>query len=144
MKKLFLLASLCITALAHAADRPEVGRYVKAYSGEEGVKVFVLRLGAPEKAEALVQIAGIDHPLDGVIQKARVEAGDRDGTRSYTTTRNGRDYMLLRLDRDSGTVYLPSQPNTLREPRVKYDDTLSQRAAPEPMLTEWLQQSEKK
>ena len=142
MKKLLALLCLTLTCLAHAAERPDAGKYVKAYSGNEGVKVWITRVGPAEKAEVLLQVTGIDHPWDGLIQKARVE--NRDLSRRYIIRQNGQDYIVLALDRDSGTLFLPYQPDNLRSLQLKYDENLSSRGNPQHFLTEWLEQNEKK
>ena len=72
MKKLLglLLSLLCCTAFADET-RPEVSRYTRAYSGDEGIQVFVTRIGPVEKGEVLIMVSGVDHPLlfhiDGIF-----------------------------------------------------------------------------
>lgn len=144
MKKFLLsILMICSCALAQAAERPEVSRYVRAYSGEEGIKVFVVRIGAVEKGEVLLQLTGIDSPQDGIIQKARVESRQQGQQRRYYVKRNGQDVAALILDRTAGAVYLPSQPNSVAEPHVAYDESLSQQCNAEHMVTQWIEQGSK-
>ena len=130
---------LSASVLAVAADRPVVGPYVQAYAGDENAQVFVVRLGPPEKGEALVLVSGIDCRIDGVIQKATV-VNDGSQQRSYRV-KNGRDeYELLRLERTSGNLFVAAYPHGLNTYRVSYSESLSQSANAEHLLTQWLEQ----
>lgn len=139
MKKLLglLLALFCYSAFADDA-RPEVSRYTRAYSGDEGIQVFVTRIGPAEKGEVLIMVSGVDHPFDGVIRKGRVESSERQ--RRYMI---GKDSTLLILEGTSGAVYLPWLPNNLRNMRVQYDSSLSAQANSEHLLTRWLETGKK-
>ncbi len=135
-----LAALLSLFSLfAVAADRPQVGPYVQAYSGEENVAVYVVRLGAPEKAEALILVSGVDSAIDGVVQKA-VVSNDGSGRRSYRVKSGNQDYEILRLERTGGRVFLATHPHGLGDYRVAYDQSLSRSANPEHLLTQWLEQ----
>lgn len=144
MKKLLVLACLCLAGVAQAVDRPEVARYVKAYSGGEGSKVFVTRIGPADKAEVLIQITGIDTPQDGLILKGRVEPRDEGKSRRYYVTRKNQEVEILRLEQGRGTLYLPSLPDTPNEQHVSYDESLSRSCNPERMLSEYLEQEASK
>ena len=137
MKNLFVPICLCLSQLTFAADRPEVARYVKAYSGEEGAKVFVTRIGPAEKGEVLIQVTGIDTPMDNLIQKGRVKD---EGRRHYTVQLKDKEVSILYLNHGAGTLFLPRQPDTLSEIRVSYDENLSRSCNPERMLSEYLEQ----
>ncbi|MGP1684065.1 MAG: hypothetical protein ACTS8S_17230, partial [Giesbergeria sp.] len=102
---IFLLLGVGGLSLASAQSRPEIGRYVKGYSGQEGVKVWTLRIGAAEKKEAIVQITGIDHAWDMRIQKMKVEASQRGNT--YVATVDGKRFVVLVMEGDAGELYLP-------------------------------------
>lgn len=142
--KTIISVFLALAALtAAAAERPEVGRYVHAYSGEENATVYVVRLGAQEKAEALIMVTGVDDKLDGVIQKAAI-VNEGYGRRSYRIKGTGGDYEILRLERESGTLFLTYQPNNLNEYRVKYSQEASREARAEHILTQWLEQGVRK
>ncbi len=144
MLKSFSRVSLAVvlslsSLLVVAADRPQVGAYVQAYSGEENVSVYVVRLGAPEKAEALVLVAGVDSAIDGVIQKATV-SNDGNGRRSYRVKSGNQDYEILRLERTGGRVFLATHPHGLGDYRISYDQALSRGTNAEHLLTQWLEQ----
>lgn len=125
-------------ATAHAdAPRPPVAKYVKAYAAGEGAKVFTLRYDAPEKQQALVQVTGIDHALDGRILRASVQATARD-TR-YTVELQGRPFVLLIVAGDGGgELYLPGAP---RAERVRYDEDLSEQGNAQHFLTAYQEQA---
>lgn len=139
MKKLLVPICLCLSQLAFAADRPEVARYVKAYSGEEGAKVFVTRIGPAEKSEVLIQVTGLDTPIDNLIRKGRVEPKD-EGHRRYSVQLKDKEVTILDLNHGTGTLFLPRQPDTLGEIHVSYDESLSRSCNPERMLSEYLEQ----
>jgi hypothetical protein len=139
MKKalLILLAALGMTlsSFANAAEaRPEIARYVKAYAGNEGVKVWTLRIGPVEKNEAIVQIAGIDHPWDMRIQKMQTEPSSR-GT-NYVATVDGKRFVVLVMNESSGELYLPSTNKTVR---IGYSKSLSEEGNAEHFLTDFLE-----
>ena len=52
---------------ASAAPAPKLSRYAWVYEGAEGVKVIVVRVGDRSEGTVLMQIDGVDHPLDGKI-----------------------------------------------------------------------------
>lgn len=61
--------------VASANTRPELGNLVYTYTScnADPIKVNVLRVGEKAKKEFLVQILGIDHPLNGKAQIYKVE-----------------------------------------------------------------------
>lgn len=140
MKKLLvsLLLALGSSVPAFAADqaRPEISRYVKAYAGQEGIKVWTLRIGPQDKNEALFQVTGIDHPWDMRIQKVKTEQGER-GTK-YVATVEGRRFVVMSMEGNRGELHLPgSNPS---KGRVEYDPSLSQEGNAEYFLTDYLKQ----
>lgn len=142
MKNIFSILLLALSLNATAADRPEIGRYVNAYAGEENTTVYVLRLGPPKNAEALVLVRGIDNQLDGVIQKASI-VNDNNSGRSYRIKQGSDEFEILRLNREQGRLLLSAQPNGLNEYRVSYSPNLSQEAQAEHLLTQWLEQGKR-
>ncbi len=64
--------------LAHAQARPPVADNVVAYQGQQGIKVWTLRVGERSANEALVQIEGVDHDWNMRIQKMSVEKTSKD------------------------------------------------------------------
>ncbi|WP_329611029.1 hypothetical protein [Pseudomonas sp. KNUC1026] len=133
-----MLFSVCLlgssVAMAEEA-RPEIADKIFAYSGEMGVKVWILRIGDRAANEALVQVAGVDNEWNLRIQKMAVEKTNKD-TR-YSVQRDGKRYEVLRLDRDVGELYLPGESHELR---VVYNDELSMTGRPQAFLTEFLEQ----
>ena len=133
----FLLAC-SFTAIADET-RPPVSKYVRAYTGEEGIQVWIARMGEPSKGEVLHQFAHIDHPWDLLIHKATVTGTERE--RRYSIKVDGNDYQVLVLGSGSGTVYLPHYaPNNKRSFNVSYDGSLSAQGNAQHMLTRYLAQ----
>ena len=133
-----MLFSVCLlgSSMAMAEEaRPEIADKIFAYSGEKGVKVWVLRIGDRSANEALVQVAGVDNEWNLRIQKMEVEKTNKD-TR-YSVLRDGKRYEVLRLNRDVGELYLPGE---IQELRVSYNDELSMSGRPQAFLTEYLEQ----
>lgn len=133
-----MLALLCLASEpASAGGRaPEIGRYVKVYSGGEGVTVHVLRYGPEPEGQALVQVSGIDHPIDRRILLAKVEPTQR-GSR-YLASMGGRSYRLLEVS-DGVTELLVTgghAPVSLR-----YDKKLSDQEIPAHFLTAFQEQA---
>jgi hypothetical protein len=140
MKKLLvsLLVALGTSLSAVAADpaRPEISRYVKAYAGQEGIKVWTLRIGPVEKNESLFQVTGIDHPWDMRIQKVKTEQGER-GTK-YVANVEGKRFVVMSLEGNRGELHLPGTNSA--KGRVDYDAGLSQEGNAEHFLTDYLKQ----
>jgi len=126
---LALLSGLC-----HAAERPPVADKVVAYSGQQGAKVWTLRIGERSANEALVQVGGIDHDWDMRIQKMSVEKTSKD-TR-YSTTVDGKKFVVLVLQNGWGTLYLPNESQDIT---VGYDENLSNQGNAQAFLTDYLQ-----
>ncbi|MDO7896884.1 hypothetical protein [Pseudomonas citrulli] len=120
--------------IAHAESRPEVAEKVQAYAGEGGVKVWTLRMGARSDNQALVQVEGIDHDWNMKIQKMAVEKTAKD-TR-YSTTVDGKKFVVLVLQQGWGELYLPGEAQALN---VGYDESLSSQGNAQAFLTDYLQ-----
>lgn len=117
--------------------RPETAKYVKGYTGEEGVQIWTLRIGPKAANEALVQIGRVDHQLDKRILRCKVQPIS-DGGKSYLIENEGKNYVLLRLDHGAGELYLPGE----QPMKVVYSDDLSQQGEADYFLTEYLKQGE--
>ncbi|MFC5740050.1 hypothetical protein [Dyella tabacisoli] len=141
MKAMLRVLSLCLLVAAagvlHAqATRPEVGPQVRAYSGSEGLKVWVLRVGPRAANEALVQVGGVDHDWNMKIQKMVMETV-REQPR-YSLTIKGEKFVALILDGEGGgELYLPGEA---RARHVSYQTELSEQGSPEHFLTDYLDQ----
>lgn len=121
---------------AAAEERPEVGRYVKAFTGDLGITVWMTRLGPPGNNEVIIQVEGVDHPWDKVITKHRVEYGS-DRETYVATLADGSEFRSFLLTGTSGELYLPSAQRTMR---VSYDRALAAQGNPQHFLTDYLKQ----
>lgn len=139
---LLLTLALAIMPASHAQQqRTEMGRYTSAFSSASGQQVWVTRYGPKEQQEALVQIVGIDHPLDGKVLRANMQPGDQDRMTKYFTTVNGAKIEVLRLRGERGTLLLTGVPFTTD---LSYDKTLVSERPPQHMLTDFLGAAQKK
>ena len=120
--------------LVQAEQRPEVASRVVAFSGEQGVKVWTLRIGARGDDQALVQVEGIDHDWDMRIQRMAVEKNAGD-TR-YSTQVDGKKFVALLVRNGWGELYLPGEAKPLM---VGYDNGLSEQGNAQAFLTDYLQ-----
>lgn len=136
MRQLIFLFLLCFgsLSLSQAGERPEAGRYIKAYSGGEGVVVWLLRVGPPASQESLVQIVGIDHKWDLRIQKLKREATQR-GVK-YVLDADGRRYDVLVMEEGTTELFIPG----LRKADLRYDAQHSAQGNAEQFLTDYLEQ----
>ncbi|AIR89690.1 hypothetical protein [Pseudomonas cremoricolorata] len=130
-----LVAALTLwMGLAHAEERPPVADKVVAYQGEQGVKVWTLRIGERSANEALVQIEGIDHDWNMRIQKMHVEKTSKD-TR-YSTTVDGQKFVVLIVQGMwGGELNLPGEAQALS---VGYSEGLSNEGNAQAFLTDYL------
>ena len=151
MKKLttaLLLASLTFLPLqsgiaspdsrpAHGKQqRPEIAEQVKAWQGEEGTEVWILRYGPREENKALVQLVNIDHPWNRKIQIMDVVRENKK--KKYTVTLNGNRFVVLSMDGTNiGELYLPNEPHPYR---ISYSDLLSKYGNAQHFLTDYLSQ----
>lgn len=139
--RLLLTLSLvfCSFQTASAEERPEVGRYVKAFSGDTGVKVWMVRIGPENNHEVIIQVVGVDHPWDRVITKHKAEF---NGMREkYTTTVNGNEWGTFVVTEARGELYLP---DTGRSYKVSYNEALASQGNPQHFLTDFLKQEAEK
>lgn len=139
-----LLKSLVCTLLlatgpfgAHAVgeERPQVADKVVAYQGQEGVKVWTLRIGERSARQALVQVEGVDHDWDLNIRRMNVEKSDKD-TR-YITEVDGKRFVALIVQSGYGELYLPGEAQPLR---VYSDTALAEQGNAQYFLTDYLNQ----
>lgn len=122
------------SGLVQADQRPEVASRVVAFSGEQGVKVWTLRIGARGDNQALVQVEGVDHDWDMRIQRMAVEKNAGD-TR-YSTQVDGKKFVVLLVRNGWGELYLPGEAKPLM---VGYDNGLSEQGNAQAFLTDYLQ-----
>jgi len=142
---LLLVAAISIQAATVYAQekRPEVSRYVKAYSGAENTIAWTTRIGPESNNEALLQFFGIDHPLDLKILKVSVE--HIRGEYRYIIQKNDPQYpehtVLVLNNEGSGTVFLPKSSRSFS---VRYDKSLSEQGNSERFLSDYLIQEQGK
>lgn len=138
MRKLLLLSIVVLGLMSNAqADekRPELSRYTKAYSGGEGYRVWIVRLGPKENQEALVQISGIDHKLDNRVIRAKLVPSAGGGSVKYTTTFEGQAYDLLSIEGTRAVLRLTGTP---WQSDLSYDKSLVADRSPQHLLTDYL------
>lgn len=132
---LFVLAA-ALTSNSHAEERPpEMAPYTMAYSGGEGYRVWVARFGSKENQEALVQISGIDHKLDGRVLRAKAVHSVNGGSVKYTTTFDGQSYELLFVEGPKAVLRVTGAPWTSE---LRYDKLLADGRPPQHLLTDYL------
>lgn len=118
------------------AVRPEVAEEVKAWQGEEGIQVWVLRYGSREENKALVQITNIDHPWSQRIQLMDVQKNDKKKT--YSLKVNGNRFVALNMfGSGMGELYLPDDKQSYR---ISYSQSLSSYGNAQHFLTDYLNQ----
>ncbi|WP_028454417.1 hypothetical protein [Chitinilyticum litopenaei] len=147
MKSIFrhlLALTLGAWLLMVPAHATELGRYVKAYSGEEGVKVWLLRYGPESANEALVQVGRVDHPWDLRILKAKLVQRTADEQR-YVVQHKGADYTMLIVRGSAAELWLPSQTAFPASPRsLRFDEALANQGNPQRFADEFQQQTAQK
>lgn len=127
------MALAMLTLNATAQERPEVADKVVAYGGEQGVKVWTLRIGARSDNQALVQLEDVDHDWNLRIQKMAVEKTAKD-TR-YSTTVDGQKFVVLIVQDGWGELYLPGEAKPVQ---VGYSPALSSQGDAQAFLTDYL------
>jgi|GEM_PF-177857 len=167
---LLLVAAVSIqaaTAYAQEEERPEVSRYVKAYTGPENIKIWTVRIGPESNGEVLFQVSGVDHPLDMKILKLKSRpASVQNGTREWCPPALGgrppqpcrqidvfaqgvgytmadkmeQDYnvFIIKPNNEHGVLVLPE---TNKDYLVTYDKDLSVQRSSERFLDDYLKQS---
>ena len=139
MRKQILFSTFAAVLMCNAVAEdkaPEMSRYTTAYSGGEGYHVWITRFGPKEKHEALVQIDGIDHKLDGKVIRAK---GEYSGNGiAYFANVDGRNTELVKVEGEHAELNVTGNP---WRSRLCYDKTLSADRPPLHMLTDYQQQA---
>lgn len=130
MTRLSLL--IASTFLTFNASALELAKYPKAFVADKGINV-VLAPSSDEK-QALVQISGINHPLDEVVLLTDVKPRSQDES-DYATTLDGSAYVLVGQRQEWGgesyQLYLPGN----REPLyLSFDEKTSKAVKPAELL----------
>jgi len=138
MRKLLVLSMLAVglTSNVHAQGKPpEMGKYTTAYSGGEGYQVFIARFGLKENQEALVQINGIDHKLDGRVIRAKAIPSGSGASVKYTATVDGQALELLSIESTKAVLRVTGAP---WQSDLCYDKSLVTERPPQHLLTDYL------
>ena len=134
-----LVSALLLMQSAFAdTARPEIGKYVFGYRGQEGAVVWMMRIGPKAENEALVQVSHVDNDIDGQIFRCKVKAL-QEGEKSYTAVIKGESFELLRLKEGNGCLHIPDESAGWS---VAYSNELSDSdvANPEHFLTAYQNQ----
>lgn len=133
-----LMGALLLMQSAFADTvKPEIGKYVFGYRGQEGAVVWMMRIGPKASNEALIQVSHVDNDIDGQIFRCKVKAL-QEGEKSYTAVIKGKSFELLRLKEEMADCIFRMS----RRPLVAYSDELSNSdvANPEHFLTAYQNQ----
>ncbi len=103
-KKAILLAIALMSC--YMINAQDVSRYIESFKGNRGLIVSITRYGDYEKKQALVRVSGFDHPWSGLIFLCDVTTSPTEMKETYTTKIDGKDYELMRITKDHGTVWL--------------------------------------
>ena len=133
----FLAASLLFAAHAQAL---ELAKYPQVLDAGQGVKVTLAP--SADGHQALLQVSGINHPLDEVVFLTQVnERGNEE--RDYSTTLDGSRYnLLLKRQGWGGDSYQLNLPGTDGF-QLGFDEALSKAARPTELLALYEQQKSK-
>ncbi|MEC9588501.1 hypothetical protein RCT45_15935 [Escherichia marmotae] len=134
-----LVSALLLMQSAFAdTARPEIGKYVFGYRGQEGAVVWMMRIGPKAENEALVQVSHVDNDIDGQVFRCKVKAL-QEGEKSYTAVIKGESFELLRLKEGNGSLHIPDESAAWS---VAYSNELSDSdvANPEHFLTAYQNQ----
>lgn len=124
-----LIASTFLTFNASALD---LAKYPKAFAADKGISVVVAP--SSDEKQALVQISGINHPLDEVVLLTDVNARSQDES-DYATTLDGSAYVLIGQRQEWGgesyQLYLPNNRDPLY---LSFDEKASKAVKPAELL----------
>ncbi|WP_416638757.1 hypothetical protein [Pseudomonas sp. OHS18] len=112
MTRLSLL--IASTLLTFNASALELAKYPKTFVADKGISVVIAP--SSDEKQALVQISGINHPLDEVVLLTDVKPRSQDES-DYATTLDGSAYVLIGQRQDWGRV-LPAIPAEQPRPAV--------------------------
>ncbi|MDX1297707.1 MAG: hypothetical protein R3260_05610 [Pseudomonas sp.] len=135
MTRLSLLLSASLFTLN--ATALELAKYPQAFDAGNGISVIV----APsnDNTQALVQVSGINHPMDEVVMLTTLKDRGNDD-RDYSTTLNGSAYnMLVKRQGWGGERYQLYLPNTDGF-ELSFDETKSTLVKPATLLALYEQQ----
>lgn len=132
-----LLAAALFTLNANAL---ELAKYPQVFDAGNGISVTVAP--SSDGKQALIQVSGINHPLDEVVLLSTVNEHGND-ERDYTTTLDGSAYnMLIKRQGWGGEqyqLYLPSTDGF----ELGFDEAKSKQTKPANLLALYEQQKKK-
>ncbi|PKM24209.1 MAG: hypothetical protein CVV09_17495 [Gammaproteobacteria bacterium HGW-Gammaproteobacteria-13] len=132
-----LLAASLFTLNASAL---ELAKYPQVFAAGKGISVTVAP--SSDGKQALIQVSGINHPLDEVVLLSTISERGND-ERDYTTTLNGSAYnMLVKRQGWGGERFQLYLPNTDGF-ELGFDETKSKEAKPANLLALYEQQKKK-
>lgn len=152
LTKLPLLILIAYFLPALNINAQEIGKYIEQYEGTSGTRTFtvkVLRIGEKANEEVLIQISGVDDPLDGHIYKYKKEwqsSDKRSNKYLYVTDQipNKKRFATLHSDNNYGhqvfKVFLIDAP---MDPIYIYPKEYQENLDPNFMHGRYLQQQEK-
>lgn len=129
-----LLISTCFTLNAAAL---ELAKYPQVFDAGQGISLILAP--SSDGQQALLQVSGINHALDGVVLLAETKERGND-ERDYRTRLDGRDYNLL-LQRNAwgSPRYQLNLPGTDGF-QLSFNETRTQAAKPAKLLALYQQQ----
>ena len=122
IKRLSLIISIFCFLPVVNGNAQEIGKYIEQFEGQFGARTFkikVLRIGEKSNEEVLIQVSGVDDPIDGHIYKYKKEwqsSEKRFNKYKYATTQvpDKEKFSLLHSDDYYGSqifkVYLLDTP----------------------------------
>lgn len=134
-----LMSLLLATPVLHASEtvRPPIATVMRAFSSIQNIKVWTLRVGQRTDHQALVQITGVDHEWNNLIQKMQVEKTFKDVR--YSVLVDGKPFVALIVNNGIGELHLPGESDAL--PLIG-NSALASEGNAEHFLTDYLKQSE--
>ena len=138
MTRLSLLLSASLLTLN--ASALELAKYPQAFDAGNGISVVVAP--SSDNTQALVQVSGINHPLDEVVLLTAIKERGNDD-RDYSTTLNGSAYNMLVKRQGWGgeqfNLYLPNTDGF----ELGFNEAKSKALKPASLLALYEQQKQK-
>ena len=136
-----VVAAICAVA-TNCAFAIELAPYAKVFSGPQGVQVVL----APsvDGKEALMQINGVNHPVDKVVFLAKVQQWG-GSTEAFVTTFDGRNSGMVQKKGDTygrGDRYVAFLPGRKEELPLSFDDAKAKALKPSSLLAAYERQQQ--
>lgn len=136
-----VVAAICAAA-ASCASAIELAPYAKVFSGPEGLQVVL----APsvDGKEALVQISGVNHPVDKVVFLTKPQRWG-GATEAFVTTYDGRDSGMVQKKSSAyggGERYVAYLPGRSEELALSFEDAKAKALKPAVLLATYDRQQQ--